>query len=124
MDLGAFAGSEMLLRFNYVTDESVNTEGWCVDDVRVEAIGFADDVERDGDWERTGFVRVVGAGMAQRFELRLVQGDGDDARVIDVPLDAHNNATFEVASDAVLVVAALTPQTTQPARFTLTATGR
>ena len=53
-----------------------------------------------------------------------VEGDGDDARVVDVPLDAHNNATFEVAKDAVLAVAALTPQTTQPARFTLTATGR
>jgi hypothetical protein len=62
--------------------------------------------------------------MAQRFGLRLVEGDGDDARVIDVPLDAHNNAIFEVPRDAVLVVAALTPQTTQPARFTLTATGR
>jgi len=124
MDLRAFTGSEVLLRFNYVTDESVNTEGWCIDDVRIEAIGFADDAERDGDWERTGFVRAGGAGMAQRFGLRLVEGDGDDARVVDVPLDAHNNATFEVAKDAVLAVAALTPQTTQPARFTLTATGR
>lgn len=124
MDLRAFTGSEVLLRFNYVTDESVNTEGWCVDDVRVDAIGFADDAERDGDWERAGFVRAVRAGMVQRFGLRLVRGDGDDARVIDVPLDTRNNATFEVASDAVLVVAALTPQTTQPARFTLTATRR
>jgi immune inhibitor A len=124
IDLGAFAGSNALLRFEYVTDEAVNTAGWCIDDISIDEIEFTDDAERDGDWTSAGFVRMDNAGMPQHFALRLVIGDGNSAQVIDIPLETHNEATFEVTDDAVLVVAALTAETTQPGQFTLTSTTR
>lgn len=124
IDLGAFVGSNTLLRFEYVTDESVNTEGWCIDEISIDEIGFTDGAERDGDWTSAGFVRMGNLGMPQRFALRLVTGHGDDAHVSDIPLDAHKDATFQVNKDAVLVIAALTAETTQPAQFTLIATAR
>ena len=40
MDLTPFAGGPVLVRFNYVTDESINNAGWCVDDVSVPELGI------------------------------------------------------------------------------------
>ena len=42
VDLTAFAGGTVWLRFSYVTDDAVLHEGMVLDDVRVDAVGFAD----------------------------------------------------------------------------------
>ena len=122
IDLSDFAGEHGLLRFNYVTDESISGAGWCVDDFEIPEVGFSDDAETTGDWQVSGFTRATESGIAQRFALRLIFGVGDDAVVQEIALNGNSEATFTVDSQAVFTVAALTPKTTQPARFTLTVT--
>ena len=40
-----------MLRFEYVTDTAVNTEGFLLDDLRIDAIGYEEDFEDgDGGW--------------------------------------------------------------------------
>lgn len=54
VDLSAFAGRTILLRFAYTSDPATNLENFYVDDVRIlDAAGnllFADDMETPGNW--------------------------------------------------------------------------
>jgi hypothetical protein len=55
IDLSPYAGKEILVRFEYVTDAAVNGEGLLLDDVRIDAIGYEEDFEAgEGDWETEG----------------------------------------------------------------------
>ncbi|MCH8849146.1 MAG: immune inhibitor A, partial [Chloroflexi bacterium] len=119
IDLSPYAGEQVLLRFEYVTDESTNTTGWCVDDIEVPEAGFFDDAETDGGWEAEGWVRARRDGIAQRFIVRLVEGSGNLATVSEVVLDADNTATFTLSRPTVVVVSPVSPATSQTASFTL-----
>jgi immune inhibitor A len=121
VDLSPFAGLRVLVRFEYLTDDAINSTGWCVDDIEVAEAGFIDDAESDGDWAVDGFVRITADAVPQRFILNLVGGEGDDATVTLIELDSSNKASFVVTEDSVLLVTAVAPKTTQPATFTLTA---
>ena len=124
IDLTPFAGRAVLLRFNYVTDESVNAAGWCIDDIEVPEAGFADDAESDRGWQADGFVRQSSRGVAQRFLLRVVTGTGDGAQVAEVEVDDANRASFTVDGPVVMVLTAIAAKTTQPAAFRLTTAAR
>lgn len=121
IDLSPYAGSAVLIRFNYITDESLNTAGWCIDDITVPQVEFADDAESDAGWQAAGFTRIQRDGIPQRFVLRTIVGTGSDANVTAITLDANNDATFVVEGPTVLAVGGLTHQTTQKGRFTITA---
>ena len=121
VDLSSFAGSEVLLRFEHVADESTSGAGWCIDDISIEEAGFLDDAELDGDWQAAGFLRVPGNRVPQGFAVRWVTGTGDNAVVTDVPLDGNNSGSITVMNSGVLVVIATAPQTSVPADFTLEA---
>ena len=121
IDLTPYAGMEVLLRFEYVTDDSTTGDGWCLDDISVEEVGFFDDAETEGGWTLAGFLRAPVKGVAQRFSLCLVHEQEGKVTVEEVALDVDNRATFTVAGPAVLVVTATAPKTSQPARFTIEA---
>ena len=123
IDLGPYAGERVLLRFEYVTDESTNTTGWCIDDIEVPEAGFADDAETDGGWEADGWVRVRDEGIPQRFIVRLVEGSGDLATVTTIALDGANTATFSLSRPAVVIVSPVSPETSQNASFALDVAG-
>lgn len=57
-DLSAFAGGPLELAFEAVTDDAVSLEGWAIDDVALDAIGFRDDAESDGAWRAEGWLRL------------------------------------------------------------------
>ena len=88
VDLSAFAGEEVMLRFEYVTDASVNGEGFMVDDIAIEAIDYFTDFESDdGGWEAAGFARVTNV-LPQAFRLALIyEGDSNRVEFINVPAD-------------------------------------
>lgn len=123
IDLTPYAGSKVLLRFEYVTDDSSNAGGWALDDIAVSAIGFLDNAEGDaGGWHREGFRRVQ-APIPQTFELRLITFGAAPA-VEPVALDAANRAEVSLEGlgtayqRAVLVVVATVDGTLVPARYT------
>lgn len=119
IDLSPYAGQEIMLRFEYVTDESVNTTGWCVDDIEVPEIGFADNAESpEHDWGAQGFIRLSSRGVQQRFTVRLMEGEGDTAVVSEVSLNGKNNAVFVIEQPTTLAVTAMAPKTSQLGTFT------
>jgi len=119
VDLSLFVGSEVLLRFEHVADESTSGAGWCIDDISIEEVGFLDDAESDGGWQAAGFLRMPGNRVAQDFAVRWVTGTGDNAVVTDMSLDGNNRGSITVMNSGVLVVIATASKTSVPAEFTL-----
>ena len=122
IDLSAYAGSRILLRFEYITDSGLNRPGWAIDDIAVPEIGFFDDAEEDaGGWHRQGFLRLV-EPLAQRFELRLVTL-GSPPLVREIAVDSSNRAVVPLAGlgvdfqTAVLVIVGATEGTTEVAPY-------
>jgi hypothetical protein len=122
LDLSQYAGQEIMIRFEYVTDDAVNRPGWAIDDIRIPEIGFQDDVENGiNGWQAEGFVRMDNI-LPQRF-LAQVLTVGDQVKLERIPLDQNNHGTLTITglgtslNRAVLMVSGLTPVTTQPASY-------
>ncbi|NJN95121.1 MAG: hypothetical protein HC875_13950 [Anaerolineales bacterium] len=123
LDISAYAGQEVLIRFEYVTDDAVNRPGWTIDDINIPEIDFADDVESGvNGWQAEGFVRMDNI-LPQHFLVQVLE-IGPEPELQTIPLDAANHGTLTVEGlgdtldRAVLIVSGLTPITTQPAHYT------
>jgi hypothetical protein len=64
IDLSAFAGREVLIRFEVITDFHTNRDGLMLDDIAIPELGYFDGAEDDdrashnsGGWDAQGFVR-------------------------------------------------------------------
>lgn len=72
LDLSAFAGKRVLIRFEYITDAAVNGEGFLLDDISVPAVNYSTDFETDqGGWQAEGFVRIENV-LPQTYRLSIV----------------------------------------------------
>ena len=80
VDLTPYAGGEVLIRFEYVTDDAVNGRGLCLDDFVLAEIGWTDDAESDGGWEANGFARLNNL-VPEEFLVQIVRkGPGGRGR--------------------------------------------
>ncbi len=121
VDLSDYAGEEILLRFEYVTDAAVNGEGMMIDDIAIPEIGYFTDLEADdGGWEAEGWVRIKNV-LPQTFELAWISL-GDETTVEYIPLGVNNTAQIliDIREDeaGVLVIVPTTRFTRQPADYT------
>lgn len=120
MDLTAYAGREILLRFWLVNDADFNGPGLLLDRICIPQIGYCDGAEDEPqEWQAQGFVRTTGS-IPQAWEVRLaVLTDAGVTTVRDVMLDADNRATVRVRAGekGVLVVLATAGHTHEPARY-------
>src|SRR3970282_1929966 len=72
IDLSAYAGETVWLRFEYITDAAVNGEGLLLDDISVPVGGYFTDFESDdGGWEASGFVRITNT-LPQTYAITLI----------------------------------------------------
>lgn len=123
VDLSQYAGQDVLLRFEYITDAAVNGEGLLLDDVSIEAIGYSEDFETDdGGWDGAGFVRLFNQ-LPQTYRLVWVER-GDQIVVRPIELNAANSAQFDFAlgdsaRDGVLIVIGTTRHSWQLAPYTV-----
>jgi hypothetical protein len=123
-DLSAYAGQQVLVRFEYVTDDAVNRVGWLIDDICILETGFCDDLESGvGEWEARGFVYSDNR-VGQRYLVQaiLLEGQGETLRVLQMPLDTLQQGRLELRGlerkDRVwLVISGLAPATTEEARY-------
>jgi immune inhibitor A len=121
IDLSPFAGQKILLRFEYITDESINLDGWAIDDIAIPELAFLDDAEEDGSWQAQGFQRLS-APLPQRFMVQVIEM-GETTSVRTLSLDEANRGEVRLSGfgagldKAVIVVAAATDGTTQAAPY-------
>lgn len=127
IDLSPYAGKQILLRFEYITDDAVTQPGFLLDDIRIPEIGYADDVEGDdGGWISEGWLRTDNV-LPQEFLVLLVQPSASPlvTRLLGAGQAPQGEWELTLSSSsepAVLVVAGLAPVTTEPARYRLTLT--
>ncbi|MGH2619131.1 MAG: hypothetical protein ACRDHG_00990 [Anaerolineales bacterium] len=123
VDLSAFAGKQVTLRFEYVEDAGVNGEGMLLDDISIPAVGYSTDFEQDdGGWTAEGWVRVKNV-LPQTFRLALITF-GDPTTVEYIPVGVNNTAeiSMDIGEDGpaqALVIVPTTRYTRQPASYTL-----
>ena len=132
VDLTPYAGQEVMLRFELVTDDAVNHPGLFIDDISIPEIDYSEGFEAgDGRWEAAGFLRTDNR-LPQRYLVQLIQFENGRPVIRRMELNGLQVGTLELVglgsevTEAVLVVSALAPATTELAhyQYTIRASGQ
>lgn len=128
IDLTPFAGKKILVRFEYVTDDAVNGPGLMLDDISIPEINYSDDGEKGkSGWESAGWV-LTDNRLNQRWLVQLLEVGNDGTVTLQrVPVNAEGRGQVSVSKldalkDAVLIISALAPVTTEKATYNYTLT--
>jgi immune inhibitor A len=121
VDISQYAGENILLRFEYITDAAVNGEGFLLDDVAVPEIGYFTDFEEDdGGWESLGWARIQNL-LPQTFQLALVTfGETTAVHYIELPDSQFIEIPLEIGStinEVIFIVTGSTRFTRQKANY-------
>ena len=117
VDLSPYTGQEVVVRFEYITDDAVNRPGLVLDDIAIPEIDYFSDFEKDADgWEPAGFIRHANV-LPQRWLVQLIlfgrettvqrlELDEDQAGEWIIPLEGRTDR-------AVITISGLAPVTTE-----------
>ncbi len=123
-DLTAYAGKQIKLRFEYVTDGALSLHGLALDDLELPGV-FKDDAEADNGWAADGFVRSTNV-VSQKFVVQLLRFTDRGATVERHVVDSAGADAGSLAIEAdtsqdrrppLLAVTGIAVRTTQPAAF-------
>ncbi|MBI5929200.1 MAG: immune inhibitor A [Chloroflexi bacterium] len=123
IDLSRYAGQDIQIRFEYITNNAMTGPGFLLDDVEIPEIGLKDDVETsDSGWIVDGFLRTQQT-VGQDWSVAVVKMS-DPVEVEYVPVEAgQSNMSIDVPEGgAVVIVSAQAPFTLEPAKYRLTLT--
>lgn len=121
IDLSPYAGGDILLRFEYVTDDAYNDPGFCVDDIVIPELGYRDGAETEGGWLADGFVRSANV-VPQDWAVQVITF-GKDTEIEPMPINEARQGRIVVeglgtaVDRAVLVISAMAPSTTEAASY-------
>ncbi len=120
IDLSSFAGEEVYVRFEYVTDAAVNAEGFMLDDIALPALNYFEDFESgSGDWQADGFARIMNR-LPQTFRISVLNQSGDE-NIRKYQLNPEDTLSLELDFDkdgpVVVFVSGTTRYTRQPAIY-------
>ena len=126
VDLAKYAGQNLTVRFEYITDGNVTGEGFLLDDVSIPQIGYTTDFETDNaGWQADGWARIQNI-LPQNYGLALISiGDTTTVQYITLNPDITADIPFTIGKGVdtvVLVVTGTTRFTRQlaPYRFSVT----
>ncbi len=130
-DLSPYIGTEnLLVRFKYVTDDAVQNPGFAVDDIRLDVLGFMDDVESEAEaaeWTAVGFVRhrniLPQSWQVQQILLPSARNQAAQVSRIDLNDLAQGRWTVPLGNgfdEAIIIVSATNPVTMSPVNYQLT----
>ncbi|MEK6208383.1 MAG: hypothetical protein AABM32_12155 [Chloroflexota bacterium] len=124
-DLSPYAGKQVQLRFEYVTDGNTNFGGFAVDDIEIPGLPV-DEAEADNGWRTSGFIRSTNL-VSQRFALQVLHFTGDRTTVERRTVE-NGELTFDVDTTgdrrALLAVTGFAVRTTEPVAFSVSAETR
>jgi hypothetical protein len=122
IDLSRYAGGAVWLRFDYVTDGSINGAGFLLDDLSIPELGLVDPCEEVGDWQAEGFA-LVEPVVPVRWAVQLIQFPATGApQVHRMVLDERQAGQIELslsseAERAVMAISALVRGTAEPISY-------
>ena len=118
VDLSAYVGKKIQVRFEYITDAAVNGEGILLDDIAIPELGYKTDFEKDdGGWQAAGFVRIENR-LPQTYKLSLIREDKTKTvEYLEIKDDQTLSLKLDLSSDVILVVSGSTRFTRLPATY-------
>jgi hypothetical protein len=125
VDLSPYAGREILVRFEYVTDQGTTQHGWLVDDIAVEESGILADSESDQSaWQADGFVRTA-LSVPSRLMIQVISGSGASMSVSRYWIENGVETVIPVGNSegrrTVVSVSGVTPMTVEPMEYRIRA---
>ncbi len=122
LPLDAYAGKQILVRFEMITDDAVTRPGLALDDVSIPEIGYSDDFEQnDGGWQPEGWVWTDNR-LPEQGWLQVMQKAG--SQTVDVTRWSFDNADHQIevapgVDQVVLAISPFAPVTTVAMPYTL-----
>lgn len=126
VDLTPYAGQEILLRFEMVTDDAVNEPGFLLDDIAISEIGYEDDGESgEAGWVSEGWLLTDNTVMQRWLVQLLTPGPEGDLVIQRMTVGADGTGQLIMDppaedSQALLIISALAPVTTEAAEYEYT----
>lgn len=114
VDLSRYAGSEIILQIEYITDDAIHDRGACFDDFAIPEIGWSDSTDDTGGWSSSGFA-LINDRLPVEFLVQVVHHSPDtEAEVERLTLDANGEVTATVRGlrdreQLVVAVSVITP---------------
>ena len=122
VSLDKWAGQEILLRFQYITDAALNDHGLCLRNLRVSGLTGE---ESSSEWQPNGFFWTNNL-VRQDFTVQVIyEGRGETAsQVLKLELDDSNSGKVALlpAPDirrVVVAVQSMAPSTRLPANYSI-----
>jgi immune inhibitor A len=121
VDISQFAGQNLILRFEYITDSNMTGEGFMLDDLSIPEIGYTTNFESDiAGWQANGWAHIQNV-LPQSYKLALIsEGDVTNIKSISIDSDVTTDIPFTIddaIDKVVLVVTGTTRFTRQPATY-------
>ncbi|MFN8451428.1 MAG: immune inhibitor A [Anaerolineae bacterium] len=122
LSLDAYAGRQILIRFEMITDDAVTRPGMALDDVSIPEIGYASDFEGGGDdWQAEGWLWMDNR-LPQQGWVQVAQQSGADTVDVErwqIDGDPHRIKLAAGVNQVLVAVSPLAPVTTVPMPYTL-----
>jgi immune inhibitor A len=125
ISLDAYAGKNIQVRFEMITDDGVDQPGMAIDDVAIPELNYSSDFESDpGGWRAEGWIRVDNR-LPQQTWVQAIEFSGSDAHNVQVTRWLANGSDHwtlpvnEGVDQVILAVSPFAPTTTIPMDYSL-----
>ena len=129
IDLTAFVGNHVLVRFEYLTNGADSQMGVVLDDIGILELGAVDGAEQPSSfWTAEGFMRIE-QYVHQDWTVAIVQEQfGQSASIEHLTLDADNTGQVTITvppdGDVTIVIGAMAPFTSKRPDYELSVWSR
>lgn len=124
VDLSRYVGHRLQVRFEYITDDATNFQGFVIRNIAIPELHYRDNFR---DWSLQGFAPVFNNTLPSHWRVRLIETTASGPRVLNLPLSVLKSGSLVVdpAREQLkkLVIAVLTtaPKTTVKSTYQLAA---
>lgn len=122
VSLNDYAGKNILLRFEFIADDSTTSKGMAIDAVNIPEIGYLSDFEKnDGGWQAEGWVHTDNR-LPQHVWVQTVQQKGEQILVKRwlAPAESDWQLPIEAGvNTALIAISPFAPVTNTPTTYTL-----
>ena len=127
IDLTPYAGKKVQIRFEQVTDDAVNLQGFALDSISIPELNFSDTATSDNGWISNGFIRSNNI-LPEHFTVQALIYSGstftEQSMIINL---TSGQGTLKIPNfgkqitRVVLAISAYAPETTLLAHYQLSA---
>ena len=130
VDLSSYTGKTVQVRFENLTDDSVDQQGMAIANVTLPQLHFTDDATTATSWTVKGWLNTDNS-LPETYlvQAALFDSGGTFTKVVNIPVGAEGIGSLDIphfgktVSRVFIAVSPIAPATTQDASYTLDLSG-